>query len=198
MPRRTRVPPELSIVYVPLAEIMRWPANPKNHDLGAIAASIEAFGFRDPVGVNQRTHEIEEGHGRIDTLRAFQAQGRRAPEFILVDDRGRDWLVPVLFFDDDARTQHAYGLAHNRTQELGGGYDDGKLLAALQEQADGPLLDAAGFDVDDLDALRAKLDDPDPRAHPDSLNILVTCQSQDQRSDLMERLAAEGFTCREV
>lgn len=196
MPRRTRVPPELEIQYVPLAELLRWPGNPKEHDLGAIATSIETFGFRDPVGVNARTHEIEEGHGRIDTLRAFQAQGRRAPEWVLVHQSG-EWLVPVLFFDDDPGTQHAYAIAHNRTQELGGGYDDERLLAALRA-VDPSLLAATGFDTDDLEALRHKLEDDVAAVEPDSLNVLVTCQSQDQRSDLMERLAAEGFTCREV
>ena len=202
MPQREAVPESLvqdalAIEYVSLGEILHWPSNPKDHDIGAIAASIEAFGFRDPVGVNRRTQEIEEGHGRIDTLRAMYDQGRPAPEFIRVDEG--EWLVPVLFFDDEPTRAHAYALAHNKTQELGGPYDEDKLLEALREQEDGDLLLATGFDHDDVDALRRKLEDDAVEPVVDeSYQILVTCRNQDERSELMERLAEEGVTCREV
>ena len=43
---------ELRIVYRPLVQCLKFPSNPKEHDLGAIVASIARFGFRDPITVN--------------------------------------------------------------------------------------------------------------------------------------------------
>src|SRR5437016_7025893 len=143
---------QLEVEYVSLDTVMRWPGNPKQHDIGAIAGSILRFGFRDPLGVNRRTQFIEEGHGRLDTLEGLRRQGRPAPRFIHVDDDGT-WLVPVLYFDDDDMTAHAYGLAHNRSQELGGGYDDALLRDALEEHARYGLLPGTGYDSDDIHTL---------------------------------------------
>src|SRR5262245_6407102 len=167
MPRREAVPiepePSLAITYIPLGVLARWAGNPKDHDVGAICASIERFGFRDPLGVNRRTHEIEEGHGRVEALIAMAEQGCAPPEFILTTDDGdTDWYVPVVYFDDDDRQAHAYALAHNKTQELGGYHED-NLLAALREQAAADNLLGTGFDGDDVDDLQRRLEVADPR-----------------------------------
>jgi hypothetical protein len=125
--------------------------------VGAIAESMRRFGFRDPLAANRRTHEIEEGHGRIDALSGLKSQGSRPPRFVRVT--GNEWFAPVLWFDDDRNTQEAYALAHNRTQEIGGGWDD-QLLAAILTDASrhGPAgLKGTGWDDDDVDRLLRSL-----------------------------------------
>jgi hypothetical protein len=200
MPRQP-VPPAATIAveYVPLDELLKWPTNAKEHDLSAIAASIIRFGMRDPIGANRRNHYIEEGHGRRDTLVALKRQGRPVPKFVVPDESG-NWLVPVLFYDDDEITQRAYALAHNKTQELGGGYDDVKLLEELEAQANHGLLPGTGWDGDDVDALRRKVSGDPSGAEPQQMNatfqILVTCTDEQNQLELIERFSGEGLTVR--
>jgi len=189
--------PELCIEYVSIDAIKSWPGNPKQHDLGAVASSMLRFSYRDPVAVNRRTHEIEEGHGRIETLRALKSQGRPAPANIRVE--GDQWFVPVLYFDDEPATQHAYALAHNRTQELGGGYDDVALLNALREQAVSDTLVGTGFDADDMASLRKTLDLLDePLALDHTYQIVITCRDEEHQAALLDRFEAEHLRARAV
>lgn len=199
MPRQPVASPEhLEVEYVDIEELLKWPTNPKLHDLGAIAASMIRFGFRDPLGVNRRNHYIEEGHGRLDTLVALKRQGRPAPKFIRVN--GDRWLVPVLWFDDDEATQRGYSLAHNRTQDLGGGYDDEKLLTELQDQANFGLLPGTGWDGDDVEALRKKVsgnpagEEGGTQRLDMNYKIIVECESEMQQTELLDRFQSEGLT----
>lgn len=202
MPRQPVQPAStIEIQYVSLDELRKWPTNPKNHDLGAIAASMIRFGFRDPLGVNGNNHFIEEGHGRLDTLTSLKRQQRPAPQYITVAENG-DWLVPVLFFDDDEETQRGYSLAHNRTHDLGGGYDDAKLLEELESQQHIGLLQGTGFDDDDVDALRRKLsaganDSPDNMQRLNaSFQILITCRDEAHQLELIEQFSGQGLDVR--
>lgn len=187
---------QLDVEYVPLSELRKWPGNPKEHDLGAIAQSMLRFGFRDPIGVNRADNFIEEGHGRLDTLQALKTQHRNPPRFIRVQND--EWFVPVLYFEDDALTAHGYALAHNRTQELGGGYDQAALRAALEEQARYGLLPGTGFDSDDLAALNRRLSEEAETGivASSSFQILITCTNEQQQTELLERLTEEGLRVR--
>jgi hypothetical protein len=195
---RTPVTIEASIEveYVALDALLRWPGNPKQHDLGAIAASMLRFGFRDPIGVNRRNSYIEEGHGRLEVLQYLQQQGRTAPRFVRVD--GETWLVPVLYFDDDEVTQRGYALAHNRTQELGGGYDQAALLDALEEQARHGMLPGTGFDTDDIEALQRRLAAASDQSATSQtqFHILIVCDDEPSQLELLERFQAEGLRAR--
>lgn len=190
----------LALTYTRLHDLQKWPSNPKEHDAGAIAASIIRFGMRDPIGFNRSNHFIEEGHGRIDVLAALKGQGRVPPRFVVVNEDDGEWLVPTLAFDDDEATQRGYMLAHNRTQDLGGGYDDSKLLAELENQARFGLLPGTGYDGDDVEALRRRLtategSDQSAALHS-NFQIVITCASEQQQLELIERFAEEGLECR--
>lgn len=188
---------ELEVEYVALDALLKWPGNPKEHDLGAIAASMLRFGFRDPIGANRRNNFIEEGHGRLEVLEALRQQGRGAPRFIHVENDV--WLVPVLYFDDDELTQHGYALAHNRTQELGGGYDQEILRVALEEQARYGALPGTGFDSDDLDALNRRLmenADASAQLTGATYRVVIECATEVHQAELLERFRGEGLTCR--
>lgn len=123
----------LKIEYVKVGEINEYENNARRHeeaDVHAIANSIEAFGFSDPIGVWGKDNTIVEGHGRY----------LAALELGLTE-------VPVIRLDhltDDERK--AYALAHNKTAELSG-WDFGKLEEELNELEGIIDMDAFGFEA---------------------------------------------------
>ena len=146
----------LQIEYVPLSILKRWTKNPKDHDLGAIHVSVNDFGFRQPMSVNQQSGELEAGHGRLDVLQQKFDAKESPPEYIDVDPETGEWLVPVQFFDDDETTHMRYAIADNRLVELGG-WDYPALVEDLNFLYENATLDATGYDVDDLDKLEKKI-----------------------------------------
>lgn len=95
--------PQIAVEYVKTDTLRPYENNARHHeqfDVNAIKASIEEFGFNDPIGIWNGT--IVEGHGRL----------MAALELGLAE-------VPVIRLDhltDEER--RAYALAHNKTAEL--------------------------------------------------------------------------------
>lgn len=123
--------------WEPLADLLEWPANPKDHSgehVDQILASVERFGWLEPIVANLRTRQIVSGHGR--RLAALK--------------KGMD-LVPVRYVDLSEEDAELAALAANRIQELSG-YDDSKLAAVLRRHSDKDRagLLAAGFDRQSL------------------------------------------------
>jgi hypothetical protein len=90
---------------IKIEDLTPYERNARHHepvDIDAIAKSIEAFGFRDPVGVWGPNNVIVEGHGRV---MAAKQLGMTEVPCIRLDD-----------LTDEQR--RAYGLAHNKTAEL--------------------------------------------------------------------------------
>jgi hypothetical protein len=144
------------IEYMPLADLVPADRNPKGHRDEAIARSVSAFGYIEPVVLDERTGKLVAGHGRRSDLMSREATGEAPPDGIAVGDDGR-WLVPVSRgwasrSDDQA---HAAGVAINQTTILGG--FDNKDLADLLSGFDDDLLSAAGFEHTDLDDLLDEL-----------------------------------------
>jgi ParB-like chromosome segregation protein Spo0J len=146
----------MRIEYMALTELaaLRHSRNPKDHDIGALAKAINRFGYVAPVTVDERTGLMVAGHGRIDTLTQMKAQGRKAPARI--EARDGEWYVPVvrgIAFNSDAEVE-AYLIADNRLTELGG-WHNSELATLLQdlERIDASLLEATGYDADDVQAL---------------------------------------------
>lgn len=162
--------PDLNVVYRRLDELEPDPVNPKDHDLGAVHASIGRFGYIEPVIVDERTGRIVSGHGRTQALAQLAGLDQEPPEGIRRDDDGM-WLVPVVTgwssrSDEDA---HAALVALNRTVEAGG-WDTVALTELLSALADTEAgLDGTGYDTEDLDALLLDLDRAlgDPAGDPD-------------------------------
>ena len=166
----------LRIEYLPLAELARWPGNPKEHADGAIAASISRFGFRDPLAIDETTGRLIAGHGRLSVLERAHASGQSAPQFVQVREDGM-WLIPVTrggSFADETEAS-AYLIAHNRTSELGGWNED--LLAGMLGSLDDSLRAVAGFDLDafvqETTAAAAAVQLP-PAPPSEFLNDLIT------------------------
>lgn len=120
----------LAVVYAPLDALEAWERNPHKHALAGIIASIRRFGFLDPVGVNEQTGELVEGHGRVEALRYLQDTHQAVPAGIEVRDER--WWVPTVALSLSRVDQEGYAIAHNRTTERGG-YDFSRLIAVTDE-----------------------------------------------------------------
>lgn len=94
----------LRIEYLPVSALKPYDKNARKHrdlDVGAIAKSIEEFGFDDPIGIWSEENLIVEGHGR---LLAAKKLGIKEVPCIRLDH-----------LTDEQR--RAYALAHNKTAE---------------------------------------------------------------------------------
>jgi DNA modification methylase len=153
----------LRIEYVALADLKRHPRNPKDHDIGAISGSVNRWGFAEPVVIDERTGYLAAGHGRIDTLAQLKARGGEPPVNVQLADFDGDWLIPVVrgnTFNSDSELE-AFLVAANRLTILGG-WNEPELAGLLQDLAaqDTALLEATGYDADDLQALLDELGAP--------------------------------------
>lgn len=143
-------PGNLKLHYVELAELERWPRNPKDHDEDLIRASILRFGFNDPMAVDETSGKLVEGHGRLSVLRALKEEGEEPPIRVQVRKRDGAWLVPVLrgiAFESEQEAE-AYIIGHNRSTEAGG-WVDGVLAQIFEDMENAPedIYAAMGFDM---------------------------------------------------
>lgn len=154
----------LEIRYIPLSQCMLWARNPKKHDSGIIAASIEAHGFKSAPryepALNDGRGGIGAGNGRIQVLEAMQAQGRTPPRGIVVEDGV--WLVPVQFGVDAASqaAAEAYALDDNNVTLAGGEFTAVDMSRLWTDDYTDLLAELANLDMlpvsvdgDDLDVL---------------------------------------------
>jgi DNA modification methylase len=175
---------KLSLVYEPLDDLLNsfHPENPKAHDLAALSASFDRFGFTEAVMRNNSDGRVIAGHGRLEGLLLRRERHGQAPDGILVADDGT-WLVPVLHGVELSEEEaDAYLIAANRIVELGG-WDLPRLERLLNKVvASGQGLDGVGFTLGDLDALLADLGKRAERPiDPDSLpQMLPTAASRVQ------------------
>lgn len=144
-----------SLTYVRLDAITPALRNAKQHDHGAIIASMERYGFTDPPLIDERTQRLVAGHGRHESLVNMRSLGLAPPRGILIDDDG-EWLVPVIrgWSSVDDTEAEAYNLTDNLLTEAGGWYR--KTLAEMMESvatADASLLDTMAWTAEDMDEL---------------------------------------------
>lgn len=162
-----------TLVYMPVDELVPAPRNPKAHDVDALRASMERFGFTDPPELDERTGRLVSGHGRAEALAVARALGVPAPQGVVVDEQGR-WLAPVVrgwASRDDAEAE-AYLVAANRLTERGGWEGQG-LADILSDLQAGPGLEGVGYSPAELEELLASLQPPaeEPPAPPASVPL---------------------------
>lgn len=130
---------DLKIVYLPPGKLKPYEKNARRHaeeDLATIRASIEQFGFRDPIGIWGKDNIIVEGHGRQ----------------LVALELGMD-KVPCIRLDDMTdEERRAYALAHNKTTEMSG-WDFTMLEAELSELEMDFDMSGFGFTTTDTTAL---------------------------------------------
>ena len=159
---------------IKISDLTPYSGNARKHgteDIDAIAKSIEAFGFRDPVGVWGPNNVIVEGHGRV----------LAAKQLGLTE-------VPCIRLDDMTDEQRrAYGLAHNKTAELSTW--DAELLPL--EIEDLPTYDMTQFGFTDVPQGGS---DPDPVVQEDDFDEDADeIEAQVQPGDLI--LLGGGVLC---
>jgi len=127
-----------------IADLSQDPANVRKHperNLEAIIASLRRFGQQHPIVIDVN-NTVRAGNGR---LQAAIQLGWDEIDCVVTDLKGSEAI--------------AYAIADNRTSELAE-WDDDMLAAQLHGLLtdDEALLEAAGFDEDELAAM---LDDAD-------------------------------------
>lgn len=149
-------------MWVLLSEVVRWPRNPKLHDLDNIQRSMEKFGFILPLSRDGASGKLVAGHGRLAVLERMHIQRLKRPKHIREDAEG-NWLVPVLKGISFANEKEAeeYLLLDNRLVE-NGGWDNEELLKLIQEQLDdGIVIEELGWSQEELDDIIIRsLEDP--------------------------------------
>lgn len=189
----------LEIRYIPLAQCILWARNPKKHDAGMIAASIETHGFKSAPryepALNDGQGGIGAGNGRIQVLEAMQAQGRTPPRGIVIEDGV--WLVPVQFGVDAASqaAAEAYALDDNNVTLAGGEFTAVDISRLWTDDYTDLLAELANLDMlpvsvdgDDLDVLLGLVDAPRLGAEPsDDL-------PEQPRASLAERFGVPPFS----
>lgn len=155
---------DLRVEFMALSELLkhRHPDNPKDHDLGALDAAFDTFGFKNFPAIDERSGYLPYGHGRTDALAWRKQQGRKPPPKPVYAQDG-EWFVPVirgLEFEDEHQLE-AYLVADNQLTMLGG-WDEPQLAGLLQELAsiDASLVNATGFDNEALEEMLQQLNAP--------------------------------------
>jgi hypothetical protein len=180
---------EPHIEYLPLAEVNRWPRNPKQHALDIIGESMERFGFTQPLLIDESTKRIVAGHGRLDTLQTMKDSGRPAPERILEKDG--EWLIPVIrgiSFKNEKEAE-AYLLSDNQITILGG-WDNELLDNMLKDHTEN--LSGLGFPADKI----AGLDNRDMAEIPQQtlgFKVSVSVDTEKKRDKASKLLKENGF-----
>lgn len=139
---------DMAVEYVPVTALRPYKGNARTHSrkqISKIAESISAFGFTNPVLVND-ANGIIAGHGRVAA----------AQQIGLTE-------VPVLRIGHLSTDQvRAYIIADNRLDELAG-WDDELLAIELQHLSAANLefgVTAIGFETPEIDLLIEGLDTP--------------------------------------
>lgn len=140
---------------IPLDDLHPNPRNPKRHSDATIGASINRFGWIDPVVVDQRTDYLVAGHGRVESLTAMRDAGEDPPAGIVVDRKTKQWKVPTVVSWASANDVEAEAaiVALNRTSEMGG-WDPAGLYDILAQLSEGDALVGVGYGSTDIDILR--------------------------------------------
>ena len=128
----------MQIKHIAVKDLKPWPRNPRTHDVDSLVKSIQTFGFRAPLVVNQTPegYMVEAGHGRLEAAIRLGME-----------------TVPCSVFVDDEKTAMAYAIADNRQQELAE-WDTGGLKDVLQDLDDGSLdMSAIGFSETELEQM---------------------------------------------
>jgi len=175
------------LVVIPIGDVRLDPANVRTHNehnLEAIKGSLKRFGQQKPIVID-RDGVVIAGNG---TLEAAKSLG---------------WeRIGVVYSNLSGSDRTGYSIADNRTAELAAWDMDAlsSQLNAVRMDEDFDLL-ATGFNEDELNKMLGDANEVEDRQHkaeiPESqFGVLVECETEDQQSEIYERMQREGYTCR--
>ncbi len=143
---------EAAAEFVDIESLLMWELNPRRNDaaVAKVAASIERFGFGEPIVARLASRQVLAGHTR---LRAAKMLGLGT--------------VPVRFLDISEHEGHMYALADNKLGELAE-WDEEKLAAILSDVglSDSELVGFGSAELDKMAESIAGPLEPEPEAEP--------------------------------
>ena len=146
---------DLKIVFLPISSLQANPRNARTHSrrqIRQIADSIAAFGFNNPVLIDENSHIIA-GHGRVEGAKLL----------------GLTEVPTVCLSHMTEADKRAYVIADNRLAEKAG-WDEAILaieFEALFEIAPELDLTITGFEIGEIDLI---IQDNDSETEPDALD----------------------------
>ncbi len=171
---------------VPVGQLREHPKNPNEGDCGAIHESIEENGFSGAIIAQRSTGYVLSGN---HTFRTVVQQG--APE------------IPTHWVDcDDDRAMRIL-LSHNRARDLAS-YNEPMLAEVLKEivaesgNLEGTLYTREALDniLNDIGELGGGEKKAIEFEAAEKIDILITCKSKRQQTQLLKRFEKEGLQCR--
>ena len=167
-------PPKSELRELPIELLQPASINPRPHQVTKIIASIQRFGFRSPLVVNETEghYIVEAGHGR---LLAAQRLGLKS--------------LPCIIVHDDEQTAAAYNVADNRIQEFTEWDQDDlqKLLTTFNED----LRSVIGFPVQPLPDFRDAVTPADITAHAEKLDNQMRRLTDNSESQMIDLVCPE-------
>lgn len=191
---------QLKVTWMPTDELIPYANNPKEHppeQVEQIAASIQAFGFIDPVAVDENNIVVE-GHGR---LLAAQQLGLKK--------------VPVICLSHLSEAERkAYALAHNKLT-LNSGWDVDRLQLEFStlQTLEFENLELTGFSLAELDgffledsegAMKTEAQENESEKtdvsiqYQNQYGVIVQCESEAQQERIYTELSEAGYSCKVV
>ena len=129
------------IKYIPLDSVNPADYNPRKiapEDMKKLVKSISAFGFVDPIIINDVTGKVVGGHQRV-----------AAAEFLKLKE------IPAIFVSLDPTMEKAFNLALNK---ISGEWDIPKLKDVLGEIETGDFdIEITGFDEIEIEQLMTSI-----------------------------------------
>jgi hypothetical protein len=164
-----------------------WDKNPRKNDCAVqkVADAIRRFGFGAPIVARRENHEIIAGHTRWKAAKLLGLKN-----------------VPVRFLDITEHDARLLALADNKLGEIAD-WDDAAVAHLLSTASFGDAM-LAGWSGDELGKMAdAIIGAPSGEARNApglgtalTYSVVVECSDEEQQGDLLERLEAEGFTCK--
>ena len=192
--------------WLSISSLAGWERNPRKHGetIPKLVRAIIRYGWGSPIEARAENREIIAGHGRMQAAERLVAKWRKASikrrerwhaEAQRVAETGE---VPVRLRDLDEDDAHQAAIADNRIGQESVWDED--LLAEQMEEFEDEA-DLMGFDDRELEKLLQENDETE-RAATNQLRsdltyqVLVSCRSEGHQAEILERLEAEGLTCK--
>jgi len=190
MPEATASPPQWKNETRKVGDLRDWPKNPRQlskHDYDALKASIERFGLADPLIVNADDTLIG-GHQRKRVLLMARMLGNgdevdvRVPDRVLSEREVEELNIRL----NRAHGAFDFDLLADRYEVddlLDWGFTEIELQ--IQGMMDENAAGGAGFSENSANGWE-----------PTEYAVIVECETETAQTELLERLADEGYECR--
>lgn len=184
----------LAIVWRPLRELQPYIHNARRHpdrQIAKLRNSLKRFGWTTALGV--AGSELVTGHGRLAAALELAQRDETIPH---APDK---WLAPTVDLSHLSEPdRRAYRIADNRIA-TDAGWDVDLLRIELKAlEATGFDLALTGFVQADLGILLGAKQDANRQRLQAGMKyqVIVECDTEQAQADLVERLRAEGITCK--